>query len=76
MFTEYCPDRFCGVCGLFGRGTALKGGGMPTENIYRGVFCRDLKLISRFLAFKPFKLPSYCPSIQLDISYLATFISH
>ena len=50
------------------------GGGMPTERFYRDVYCRDLKLTSRFLAFKPFKLPSYCPSIQLDISYLATFI--
>ena len=47
---------------------------MPTERFDRDVYCRDLKLTSRFLAFKPFKLPSYCPSIQLDISYLATFI--
>ena len=42
-------------------------GGMSTEKVYRGVFCRDLKLSSGFLAFKPFKLSSYCPSIQLDI---------
>ena len=66
MFTQYCPERFCGVYGLFWPRDSVKRGG--TENIYRGVLCRDLKLIFRFLAFKPFKFSSYCPSIQLDIS--------
>ena len=62
-----CPGD--SVKGLYVRRTVLREvWGMPTERLYRGVFCRDLKLISRFLAFKTFKLPSNCPSIQLDIS--------
>ena len=55
-----------GVCGLFVWGTVLRGAlGMPTERLYRGVLCRDVKLSSRFLPVSII-FPSsyqYCPPL-------------
>ena len=64
-YVVICPGDSAGACG-----------DIPTERFYSGVFCRALKLTSRFFAFKLFQLPTSRPSIQLDITYLATFISH
>jgi len=62
---------------FFVQGTVLRGrvGVCPQEDITE-VFFTEFSYYFQVSALKPFKLPSFCPSIQLDISYLATFIIH